>query len=162
VSSASPLPGNPAGSGAGRVHLGAAVRADPGPAVQQTPRASGLGLLEQSRGGMHVTTDCGHDGSVDVIEGEVDARCEPWSGSAWTGSAWTGSAWTGSAWTGSAWTGSAWTGSAWTGSAWTGSAWTTAEYGEFLTAFWGARPSRWDRVRGEDPDDDEPVGPRVR
>jgi serine protease AprX len=124
VSSASPLPGAPAGSGTGSVNLQAALAADPGAGVQQQPMATGLGSLEQSRGGMHVSTDCGNDGTIDEIAGEIDARCEAWNGSAWTGSAWTGSAWTGSAWTGSAWTGSAWTGSAWTGSAWTGSAWT--------------------------------------
>jgi serine protease AprX len=108
--------------GAGRVNVAAASQADPGPATQQSPSGTGLGSLEASRGGLHVTATC--NGLPTVVVGEMDARCEPWDGSAWTGSAWTGSAWTGSAWTGSAWTGSAWTGSAWTGAAWTGSAWT--------------------------------------
>ena len=110
------------GQGNGRVNLTAAMAVDPGPAVQQSPSSTGLGSIENSRGGQHVSTLC--NGVTTVIQGEFDVRCEPWNGSAWTGSAWTGSAWTGSAWTGSAWTGSAWTGSAWTGSAWTGSAWT--------------------------------------
>ena len=108
--------------GSGRVNLTAAIAANPGAAVQQSPSSTGLGSIENSRGGQHVTTTC--NGVSTVITGEIDVRCEPWNGSAWTGSAWTGSAWTGSAWTGSAWTGSAWTGSAWTGAAWTGSAWT--------------------------------------
>ncbi|MDP3714753.1 MAG: S8 family serine peptidase [Mycobacteriales bacterium] len=72
-----------------------------------------------------------------------------WTGSSWTGSSWTGSSWTGSSWTGSSWTGSSWTGSSWTGSSWTGSSWTTAEYDEFLTAFWGQRPPRWKTLPGE-------------
>ncbi len=110
--------------GAGRVDLAEALVTDPGPAHWQQADATGLGSIEASRGDQHVQTDCGEDGTTEVIEGEIDVRCEAWDGSAWTGSAWTGSAWTGSAWTGSAWTGSAWTGSAWTGSAWTGSAWT--------------------------------------
>jgi serine protease AprX len=63
-----------------------------------------------------------------------------WSGGSWQGNAWTGSTWTGSTWTGSTWTGSTWTGSTWTGSTWTGSTWTTAEYDEFLTAWWGSKP----------------------
>ena len=161
-----------ASGGPGRVHLPSANRTDPGPAQQQQPVATGLGSIEQSRGQGHVVTDCRLDGTPDVIQGEIDTRCEPWTGSAWTGSAWTGSAWTGSAWTGSAWTGSAWTGSAWTGSAWTGSAWTgsawtgsawtSAEYGELLTAFWGNHPSRWHKVKGENVDPDEPVGPPVQ
>ena len=110
--------------GAGRMRLDLALAATPDPAFVQTARSTGLGSINASRGGRYVQTDCGNDGTIDVILGEIDVRCETWNGSAWTGSAWTGSAWTGSAWTGSAWTGSAWTGSAWTGSAWTGSAWT--------------------------------------
>jgi serine protease AprX len=113
--------------GSGRIRLATArslAASNPGPASWQTATAGGLGSIEASRGGMNVETDCGNDGTIDVIRGEIDARCEAWNGSAWTGSAWTGSAWTGSAWTGSAWTGSAWTGSAWTEARWTGSAWT--------------------------------------
>jgi len=122
-STASPMPTFTAnGQGSGRVNLAAAMTANPGAAVQQSPSSTGLGPIENSRGGQHVTASC--NGAQTVIQGEIDVRCEPWNGSAWTGSAWTGSAWTGSAWTGSAWTGSAWTGSAWTGAAWTGSAWT--------------------------------------
>jgi len=125
TATANPLSGATAGQqGAGRLDLAEALTAPAGPASWQTASSTGLGSIEASRGGMHVSTDCGEDGTTDAIEGEIDLRCEEWNGSAWTGSAWTGSAWTGSAWTGSAWTGSAWTGSAWTGSAWTGSAWT--------------------------------------
>jgi serine protease AprX len=121
---ASPMPSlTPAFQGAGRVNLAAAMTAT-APTATQVRTANGLGSIEASRGGMNVQTDCNGDGVLELIQGEIDARCEAWNGSAWTGSAWTGSAWTGSAWTGSAWTGSAWTGSAWTGSAWTGSAWT--------------------------------------
>jgi serine protease AprX len=110
------------GQGAGRINLVGAMTVDPGAAIQQVVAGTGLGSLEASRGGQNVQTSC--NGVITLIQGEVDARCEPWDGSAWTGSAWTGSAWTGSAWTGSAWTGSAWTGSAWTNASWTGSAWT--------------------------------------
>jgi serine protease AprX len=123
--------------GQGRVRYATArslAATNPGPAAWQTPTATGLGSIEASRGGVNVETDCQPDGVIDVIQGEIDVRCEAWvpqqwTGSAWTGSAWTGSAWTGSAWTGSRWTGSAWTeaswdGSRWTGGAWTGSAWT--------------------------------------
>ena len=110
--------------GSGRVQLAAAMTADPGPAVQQTSVATGLGSIEASRGGRNVQVDCRNDGTIDVIVGEIDVRCEPWTGSSWTGSSWTGSSWTGSSWTGSSWTGSSWTGSSWTGSSWTGSSWT--------------------------------------
>ncbi|MBV9098841.1 MAG: hypothetical protein JO079_12370, partial [Frankiaceae bacterium] len=70
----------------------------------------------------HVTTVC--NGTQTVIQGEMDVRCEPWDGSAWTGSAWTGSAWT-------------------------GSAWTSAEYDDFMTAFWGNKTPWWKRLPGE-------------
>jgi serine protease AprX len=124
-STASPIAGAPTtGQGAGRVGLGAALTADPGPAQWQTSTATGLGSLEASRGGYHVETDCGEDGTRDVIQGEIDYRCVPWDGNAWTGNAWTGNAWTGNAWTGNAWTGNAWTGNAWTNASWTGNAWT--------------------------------------
>jgi serine protease AprX len=110
--------------GAGRLNVPAALAADPGAEVRQEPIATGLGSIEASRGGWNVQTDCGEDGTVDLILGEIDIRCETWDPQAWTGAAWTGAAWTGAAWTGAAWTGSAWTGGAWTGAAWTGSAWT--------------------------------------
>jgi serine protease AprX len=162
MGTASPIAAAPGGSqGKGRLQLGAALTAAT-PTSTQTLTSSGLGSIEASRGGWNVEADCGNDGTLNVIKGEIDVRCEAWNGSAWTGSAWTGSAWTGSAWTGgtwtgsawtgsawtgsawtgSAWTGSAWTGSAWTGSAWTGSAWTTGSYDEdlFLNAFWGPIP----------------------
>jgi serine protease AprX len=110
--------------GAGRLNVAGVLTADAGPAVRQTPVATGLGSIEQSRGGRDVETDCDGDGTTELIQGEIDVRCEAWDGAAWTGAAWTGAAWTGAAWTGAAWTGAAWTGAAWTGAAWTGAAWT--------------------------------------
>ena len=138
--SASPMPTFAAADqGAGRLRVDRALVTEPDATFVQSPISSGLGSIDASRGGRRVQTDCRNDGVIDVIQGEIDVRCEAWSGSAWTGSAWTGSAWTGSAWTGSAWTGSAWTGSAWTGSAWTGSAWNGNTYDDdpvFATAWW--------------------------
>ena len=121
---ASPMGAGPsAEQGAGRVNLGAALSAAAGPTSWQTFSGSGLGSIEASRAGRHVQTDCGNDGTVDVIQGEIDVRCEAWNGSTWTGSTCTGDAWTGSTWTGSTWTGSTWTGSTWTGGTWTGGSW---------------------------------------
>jgi len=114
--------------GSGRLDLGEALTADPGPAQWQQPTASGLGSIDASRGGRRVQADCGQDGTVETIQGEIDVRCEAWNGSSWTDSSWTGSSWTGSSWTGSSWTGSSWTGSSWTGSSWTGSSWTGSSW----------------------------------
>ena len=125
TSTSVPISGKTASDqGAGRVNLAAASAADPGPAVWQTSTATGLGSLDASRGGYYVTTKCPGSLVETVVKGEIDIRCEPWSGSTWTGSTWTGTSWTGSTWTGSTWTGSTWTGSTWTGSTWTGSTWT--------------------------------------
>lgn len=125
TATATPIPLKSAyDQGKGRLNLAAALTASPGLAVQQISTATGLGSIEASRGGRNIQTDCNNDGTLDVIKGEIDARCEAWTGAAWTGAAWTGAAWTGAAWTGAAWTGAAWTGAAWTGAAWTGAAWT--------------------------------------
>jgi serine protease AprX len=113
-------------AGAGQVSLASALDARAGRQVTQRLAATGLGSIEQSRGGRHVATEC--DGEAVEIVGEIDVRCEPWDPEAWTGSSWTGSSWTGSSWTGSSWTGSSWTGSSWTGSSWTGSSWTGSSW----------------------------------
>jgi serine protease AprX len=114
--------------GAGRIDLGEALTADPGPASWQQPDASGLGSIEASRGGRNVETDCAGDGTVDLIEGEIDVRCEAWDGSSWSGSSWSGDSWTGSSWSGSSWSGSSWSGSSWSGSSWSGSSWSGGDW----------------------------------
>ncbi|HEX7166252.1 MAG TPA: S8 family peptidase [Acidimicrobiales bacterium] len=78
-----------------------------------------------------------------------------WTGTSWTGGTWTGTSWTGTSWTGTSWTGTSWTGTSWTGTSWTGTSWTSSEYttgvwgDEFLTAFWGNRPSGRHNLPGE-------------
>ena len=124
VSTAEPVASGTAfGQGAGRAQLARALAAAPGPTSWQTGTATGLGSIEASRGGSHVEVVCPGASTPTLLVGEVDARCEAWTGSKWTGSKWTGSKWTGSKWTGSKWTGSKWTGDAWTRSTWTGSSW---------------------------------------
>ncbi|MEO5678364.1 MAG: S8 family serine peptidase, partial [Acidimicrobiales bacterium] len=74
-------------SGHGRAQLRNALNADPGAPVRQPLTATGLGSVEESRGGDHIKAACG------VIEGEVDAMCQPWDAEAWTGGTWTGGTW---------------------------------------------------------------------
>ncbi len=114
--------------GSGRINVGAALAADPGPAQWQLTPATGLGSLELSRGGRHIETDCGEDGDLDVIAGEITAQCAAWDPAAWTGGTWTGGTWTGGTWTGGTWTGGTWTGGTWTGGTWTGGTWTTGDW----------------------------------
>jgi serine protease AprX len=166
----------PTAAGSGRVALSTALRADPGPALQQALSGTGLGSLEQSRGGAHVTSSCG------VIQGEQDVRCQAWDAAAWAGNGWTGNGWTGNGWTGNGWTGNGWTGNGWTGNGWTGNGWTgngwtgngwtgngwtslSPEAGsseKMLTAFWGDAPKASLRVPGERPAAEEPRGLQVR
>ena len=90
----------------------------------------------------------------------VDWSDAVWTGSAWKGGSWLGASWYGtsgwtgdatvsSPWTGSAWKESTWTGSAWKEGSWTTGEWTTAEYDDFLTAFWGTNPPPGKHVKGE-------------
>ncbi|HEX7168135.1 MAG TPA: S8 family peptidase, partial [Acidimicrobiales bacterium] len=94
---AAPLLAQPTSvQGVGRVRLDVALNAPvPLLGTTQTSRATGLGSLEASRGGRNVQTDCGNDGTIDVIKGEIDTRCEAWNGTSWTGTSWTGTSWTG-------------------------------------------------------------------
>jgi serine protease AprX len=147
-STAAPLPGLDANTqGAGRVQLAAALAAAPSSAAQ--PRlATGLGLLEQSRGGSHVTTTC--NGVETVIQGEVDVRCSAWDPLAWTGSSWTGDAWTGVSWKGSTWTGVSWKDVSWSDATWTGVSWKdgtwTGASWEGSTGWSGTSSSTWTGV----------------
>jgi serine protease AprX len=121
---ASPIGGKSGNDqGAGRISLAAAL-ATPAPAnAAQTFSGSGLGSIEQSRGGRNVDVVC-PNGTMKSIIGEIDVRCEAWNGASWTGASWTGASWTGASWTGASWTGASWTGASWTGASWTGASWT--------------------------------------
>ena len=103
--SAMPLPS--AGrneAGWGRLQVGAALAAAPGPASWQAAPA----LADAS------------------LAGDPAA----WTGVSWTGVSWTGVSWTGVSWTGVSWTGVSWTGVSWTGVSWTGVSWTAAFWGD--------------------------------
>lgn len=122
TSTASPIVGRTRhAQGSGRLNVGAALAADQGPAVQQVSTATGLGSIEGSRGGRNVESDCNGDGQRELIKGEMDVRCEAWTGAAWTGAAWTGAAWTSNDYTST----------------------------EYLNAWWGGRPKYWMHIPGE-------------
>ncbi len=125
--------------GNGVINLAGAMDALSKPGTLQTwTPATGLGLLEASRGDDHVGV------GDDLLVGEytvTGAAWNPelwvkysknamawtgdddWSGSSWSGSSWSGSSWSGSSWSGSSWSGSSWSGSSWSGSSWSGSSW---------------------------------------
>ena len=165
-STAVPIAGASADNqGSGRVQVQSALSSAPSLLAGQSATSSGLGSLEASRGGANVQTDCNGDGTLEVIKGEIDVRCEawnpaawttsPWDGTAWLGDVWPevdwapaqwdGRAWTGGNWVGRAWTGRAWTGTSWADSMWSGRAWTGAEW---LGSSW--TESKWTTAEYEE------------
>jgi serine protease AprX len=122
MASASPLNNTNAYlQGAGRVQFADALAESPDDIPQPRP-ALGLGLLEASRAGIDILTDC--LGLTDVVlSGERDVRCQPWNPQAWTSSAWTGDAWTGVSWKGAAWDGVSWKDTGWSAAQWDGVSW---------------------------------------
>jgi serine protease AprX len=120
-STANPMAGvSVTSQGAGRINVGAALLATPS-APPQVAVATGLGSLEASRGGVHVTANC--NGTDTPIVGEIDVRCEPWDPIAWTTSNWNGNAWTGLTWIASEWDGVTWKDVAWSDATWDGVTW---------------------------------------
>jgi serine protease AprX len=143
-STATPLDGIPSRQqGQGRVNLAAATAATPGNGATQVISANGLGSLESSRGPVHVYSDCLADGTMDLIQGEIDVFCNAWNGNAWTNSVWDGNAWTGATWPDQNWTGSQWGGSQWGGGTWSGSQWGGSQWGgsQWGGSQWGG--SQW-------------------
>ena len=113
--------------------------------AQNHLRSTGLGLLELSRGTVHLL-----ENGLDLI-GERDIMGKSWllggyarqqaNGTAWVGGSFMGAPWTGDAlgaagvngfsgrsWTGRSWTGRSWSGEAWQGRSWTGRSWTGSEW----------------------------------
>ncbi|MGB9378852.1 MAG: S8 family peptidase [Mycobacteriales bacterium] len=145
TSTAVPIVGSSA-DGHGRIWLPKMVQRDVAAAPVQQSTASGLGSIEDSRGGRHVETVCAGDSAPTRIQGEIDALCQPWNGDTWTGDTWTGETWSQNTWSGDTWSGDTWTGDTWSGDTWTGDTWTGTE---FLTAFWGNQTPWWQRLPGE-------------
>jgi serine protease AprX len=151
--------------GRGRVAVDAALQAPPSSSVQ-TGKATGLGSLELSRGGVHMQTTCPGSTEPRAITGEIDALCRPWNGVTWTGVTWTGVTWTGVTWTGDTWTADTWTADTWTGDSWTGDTWTGVTWtgdtwtgdtwtgdtwtgDSWMSAFWGDKTPSWRPLPGE-------------
>jgi serine protease AprX len=139
MSTADPIAdGDPYASGAGQINIGAAARLKTPKTVKQPNlTATGLGSLEQSRGGTHV-----YDPVADaVLSGEQDIFGQPWNAATWSAAsraerAWSDGSWNGSVWTGTefgttadyqvGWEAVAWTGRSWAGVDWAGRSWANA------------------------------------
>jgi serine protease AprX len=140
--SAQMIPGFDASyQGDGAINL-AALALEPvpskwGAAYQNFPAANGLGSLEVSRGGDHLTMNgVTLTGNQDIFGNYVnrstlaqaEASASSWSGGVWNGSTWSGSSWSGSSWSSAVWAGSSWSGSSWSGSSWSGNSWSGSSW----------------------------------
>ena len=149
---ATPLDENPhPAMGAGVLDIRRAADAStPGASTstQTWPASTGLGTLEESRGGEHVVDP--ENGAV--LVGETDALGNPWDARRWStastaGSAWTGGEWNGQVWSGDGWSAQSWSGPAWAARRWSGISWSGLDWSarRWSTDYWSAR--RWS---GED------------
>ena len=104
----------------------------PGKDAQNFPLSTGLGSLEASRGGNHLSLNGTElTGNQDIFGNPFDpatlataeANGTSWSGGAWNGSTWSGSSWSGHSWSGVSWSGVSWSGVSWSGVSWSGVSW---------------------------------------
>jgi serine protease AprX len=125
-SSATPLTrGKAATMRLGELNLAAAL-SKPAPAAGQPYlRSLGLGSLEYSRGGNHVSRNgLPLLGEVDLFGpfNVVDWTYRSAAGTAWNGGLWMGRRMAGDGWTGSSWASRTWASATWPGSPWGGGA----------------------------------------
>jgi serine protease AprX len=118
--------------GAGQIDIKKAI-ATPTPSYVQTHQpATGLGLLDASRGTARVTDPViGLD-----LTGERDIFGQAWNGKVWSANAAAEKAWTGGTWNGNLWAGAGWTGTSWTARTWSAGTWTARTWSG---ALWSAR-----------------------
>jgi serine protease AprX len=140
---ARPVPGTPGTlQGHGLIDLAAATTAPTPAALQDFPRATGLGSLEAARGSVHIVVN-GKEirGEVDVHGQRFDAAAVAagirdhtnWSGIRWSGIRWSGIRWSavdysGIRWSGIRWSGVDWSGIRWSGIRWSGIRWSTTTW----------------------------------
>jgi serine protease AprX len=113
--------------------------------IQAMPRSTGLGSIDQARGGSVLVDATGLD-----LSGEIDAQGKTWTPATWWKATSTTTAWSGGKWLGTTWTGdnyqSVYSGglssSRWSSSRWSSSRWSTANW---ASALWSS--SRWSSSR---------------
>ncbi|MEM9037277.1 MAG: S8 family serine peptidase [Actinomycetota bacterium] len=132
-----------AGAGVLDVAAAAAAPTPDADAVRQTGvRSTGLGSLDETRGGDFVTfleqtvsgaltawgTEWDPTTGVDaetLASIPVDAA---WTGASWAGASWAGVSWAGASWAGVSWAGVSWAGASWAGASWAGASWAGASW----------------------------------
>jgi serine protease AprX len=141
TSSSVPIPAaSRTAQGHGRLWLPGATVLRVSSAPVQKSAATGLGSLEQSRGGRHVDATCPGDSATTKITGEQDSSCQAWDAQQWTSDSWSVDSWTSSRWSGDSWSRVSWSSDSWSSDSWTS---------DFQTAFWGSRTPWRHRLPGE-------------
>ncbi len=142
TSAAMPMPAvSRTAQGHGRVWVPGALTSLADLAPTQGFTGSGLGSLEDSRGGRHIDTVCPGDTTVTTIAGEQDALCQPWQADQWTADSWSADSWSADSWSSDSWSADSWSADSWSADSWSNA--------EFLTAFWGERTPWWRPLPGE-------------
>jgi serine protease AprX len=105
--------------------------------INPAPFGTGLGSLEEARGGSHVADPA----TGDELTGEQDIFGQTWDGRSWAtaslaGRTWAGGTWNGSTWTGSSWSGRTWASADWAGRSWAGVSWAGRTWAD---AYWTGR-----------------------
>jgi len=117
---ATPIAGQRSAQGAGLINLKDSQKIDPRRAPQQAfAPATGLGLLELSRGGSHVADAV----TGEELVGERDIFGRPFVASSWAAAAAAVTAWNGGTWNGGTWAGPGWGGVSFAGKTWRDAAW---------------------------------------
>ena len=130
---ADPLPSvRPALQGAGELDLRRDLTRRLSSFVQLHVDSTGTGLLELSRGDVHLKQNgVTLSGEQDIFGGSFDAAQmalleaagNSWSGGVWNGNSWSGNSWSGNSWSGNSWSGNSWSGNSWSGNSWSGNSW---------------------------------------
>lgn len=143
TSTATPIGSDPRLAGAGEINLAGALGAQvPGGTQSFTP-STGIGSVELSRGGTHVSLGGSSDltGEQDIFGNNIDtaalaqaeANGRAWSGGNWNGVTWTstssrGQSWKGVTWSGVTWSGRSWSGVTWSNLTWNGVTWSAGSW----------------------------------
>ena len=88
--------------------------------------STGLGLIEASRGSLHVNADLDGDGRLnDVVKGEIDALGMKWSSTFWGSTSWSSLTSQSSGWDSTSWSSTSWSGTSWSSTSWSSTSWSS-------------------------------------
>ncbi|MEO8292054.1 MAG: S8 family peptidase [Actinomycetota bacterium] len=88
--------------------------------------STGLGLIEASRGSLHVNADLDGDGKLnDLVKGEIDVLGMKWSSTSWGSTSWSSLTSQSSGWDSTTWSSTSWSGTSWSSTSWSSTSWSS-------------------------------------